>query len=228
MSDSTTRNLLEEAKDAIRADKMCKACVFSDEVCRRCILHNKNINSAMYGCKDHLTNSQYLDRIAEEQLEMEKKQMAKRYLAMDLMTYFIQGSMLILEKMDREQKAIFDSIEYPTEDDKQRYTKKKDKREKLRKGYVAMKCAAQDLRNAYNKYVQYYLDTLYNDKDGYDYKESDKSLVNAGYITAISAGILNKVMDSEENLNALMNFVFSLKGVDIMNKQECLRYIVNR
>lgn len=226
--DAATRNMVEEAKDAIRADKMCKTCVFSNEPCTRCILHNKDINRAMYGCGDHLTDSQYLDRLAEEQLEEEKKKIARRYLEMDLMSYFIQGAMQILEKTDREQKAIFESIEFPTDEDKKRYTKKKDRRDKLRKGYIEMKCAAQDMRNAYNKYVQYYLDTLYNDKNGYDYKECDKSFVNAGYITAISAAILNKVMDSEENLNALMNFIFNLKGVDIMTKQECLRYLVNR
>lgn len=219
---------VELAKNIIKSEKMCKSCVFSNEPCTWCARFDKSINRAMYGCKEHMTDNQYMDKVAQEQAEYRRKEAAIDFLDIELASYLLQGADIIMTKIGEEQQRRYDAFKERSKDDEARFAKQKSNREKLRKGMIAMKCAIQDFHNAYQNSVQYYLDYMFNVEGGYDFKEADKSLVNAGFITAISAGILNATLDNEANLNALMNFVFSLKGQDIFSKEHCLRYMVNR
>ena len=226
--DQEVNRIVELTKNIIKSEKMCKTCVYSNEPCTWCARFDKETNRAKYGCKDHMTDNQYMDKIAQEQAEYRRKEAAIDFLDIELASYLLQGADIIMTKIGEEQQRRYDAFKERCKDDEIRFGKQKQNREKLKKGMVAMKCAIQDFHNAYQNSVQYYLDYMFNDKGGYDYKESDKSLVNAGFITAISAGILNATLDNDDNVNALMNYVFSLKGKDIFTKEHCLRYLVNR
>lgn len=220
--------IVELTKNIIKSEKMCKTCVFSNEACTWCARFNKETNRAKYGCNEHMTDNQYMEKIAQEQAEYRRKEAAIDFLDIELASYLLQGASIIMTKIGKEQQRRYDAFKERSKDDEIRFGKQKANRDKLSKGMSKMKFAIQDFQNAYQESVQYYLDYMFNDKDGYDFKESDKSLVNAGFITAISAGILEATLDNDDNVNALMNYVFSLKGIGIFTKEHCLRYLVNR
>lgn len=100
--DQEVNRIVELTKNIIKSEKMCKTCVYSNEPCTWCALHDKATNRAKYGCNDHMTDNQYMDKIAQEQAEYRRKEAAIDFLDIELASYLLQGADIIMTKIGKE------------------------------------------------------------------------------------------------------------------------------
>lgn len=201
--------------------KPCKACVHSNDDCTWCFQCKNKIHPYQYGCRHHMTNEEAVRQLAEIECEKLRKDIAKTTLDMDIMGYTINAASIMLEKIDKELERSYNSIKDKTDDNIKNHAESKKNRDRLRKAYSQMKFSASDIRNTYNKYIEYFFATQFTDENGkYNGFESDKNLANSGVISKIIKLFVDRALDNEENANKIIDFMLSLQGSGIYNEHD--------
>jgi hypothetical protein len=69
---------------------------------------------------------------------------------------------------------------------------------------------------------------LFEDKDGYDFKEYQKVSCNAGVINLIVREFCDKSLDNADNANAMLQFMHNLKGSGIYDDYQKEKYLIKK
>lgn len=236
MKDTQIENTIDEVKDALYVLRRCKDCVFANEACTWCACIKKDIKPYSYaaGCKHYMTNEAAVRKLAEEQYRKDEVTATRRFFDMDIISYMIEASSQSLEKLDKElledhkrAMKLADAKANNNEREK-KFKKKQDNRKKLMDGFAEMKYHAQNFRSAYEKYVVHFFNTLFEDKDGYDFKEHQKVSSNAGVINLVVREFCDKSLNNADNANAMLQFMQSLKGSGIYDDYQKEKYLIKK
>lgn len=227
---------IEEAVQAVKAEiahdwrlKKCINCILISEDQKSCVDTGLPVAPYTYGCPKHITNEQALRKIAEQEMKSYQEQMTRLLLRLDIMSYLVNGASMVLEVIDRELDADYNALTKKDEETVSNHKESKRNRDRLRKAYKSMKFSLQDIRNTYERYVEYFFATLFTEDDGrYNVKESDKNLFNAGTVTAFVNLFVDCSLDNSENCNAIMDFMKKLKRSGIFAENEHERYLIKR
>jgi hypothetical protein len=150
-------------------------------------------------------------------------------LELDIMSYEIGAAQQTLEKLDAELCASYNAIKDKDKECIDNHNESKKNRDRLDKAFRQLKAHAQDMRNTYNRYVEYFFNTLFTEENGkYNWKESDKNLVNTGVINTFVRVLVDKTLENGENAEAIMNFMLSLKGSGIYNDKQLGKFMIRR
>jgi hypothetical protein len=236
--DTATKEQFEQACDSARSEnnrlKPCKSCIFANEPCTWCMELKKEIKPWNYGCFRHITNQEALRQIAEEEYRRNIKDMTRRYFDMDIISYLVEAASQSLEKLDAEIVADHEEAMKAADakannnEREKKFRKKKDNRNKLLKGFAEMKYHAQNFRSAYDKYVVHFFNSLFEEEEGYNFKEHQKVSCNAGVINLIVREFCDKSLDSSENANAIFNFMSGLKGSGIYDDYHKNKFLIKK
>jgi hypothetical protein len=212
---------VRETVDILNKLKPCKSCVFANEDCTWCSENRIKIAPFQYGCRKYMTNEDAVRKLAELEYKKYKKEMARITLDMDVMGYTINAASIMLEKIDKELERSYNSIKEKTEDSIKKHNESKRNRDRLRKAYAQMKFNATDMRNTYDRYIEYFFATQFTDADGkYNDKESDKNLANSGVISKVIKVFVDRALDNEENANKILDFMLSLQGTGLYEEHD--------
>lgn len=236
MKDTQIENTIDKVKDVLNQLKRCSDCVFSNENCTWCQCLNKEIKSYSYGtgCKHYMTNEDAVRKLAEEQYRQDEVTATRRFFDMDIISYLIEASSQSLEKLDKElledHKRAMKAADAKANNNERekKFKKKQDNRKKLMDGFAEMKYHAQNFRSAYEKYVVHFFNTLFEDKDGYDFKEHQKVSSNAGVINLVVREFCDKSLDNADNANAMLQFMHGLKGSGIYDDYQKEKYLIKK
>lgn len=222
--------VLNEARQKIAELKPCKLCVYSNEDCTWCSANNVPILSVhQYGCVKHMTNEEALRKITREEFEKNARTLQRLQFELDIMGYQIGAASQTLEKIDAELTQSYNAIKYKDEESIKNHNESKKNRDRLAKAFKEIKFKAQDIRNVYDKYVEYFFNTLYSEEDGtFNWKESDKNLVNTGVINSFVRVLVDKTLDNGENANKIMDFMLSLKGCGVYDEDSIGKYMIRK
>lgn len=220
--------ILDEAKEEIGKMKQCRHCIFANEDKTWCFDNKIPIRSQVQiGCWKHMTDQDNLEKIAREQYEKNVKDLQRMQLDLDIMGFEIAAASQTLEKLDRELNSNYNAIKEKTEECTKNHRDSKRNRDNLAKGYATMKVIAQDMRSAYNKYVEYFFSNIYTDDKGkYDWKESEKTLRNSGCINTFIRVFVDKALENRENAQKIMDFMCSLPGSGIYDEDNASKYMI--
>ena len=213
--------VIQETKDALHVIRPCHSCIFSNEGCTWCREKKININPNKTGCNEFMTNDDALRKIAELEYEKYCRQTRQRCLDLDIMGYTINAASIMLEKLDQKLEASYNEIKNKSEATVRSHDESKKNRERLRKAYAQMKACATDMRNIYNRYVEYFFTHQFTDETGvYNYKEADKNLANAGSISKVIKLFVDRAMDNDENAKKILDFMMSLEGSGVYDEKD--------
>jgi hypothetical protein len=179
-----------------------------------------------------MTNEDAVRKLAEEQYRQDEVTATRRFFDMDIISYLIEASSQSLEKLDKElledHKRAMKAADAKANNNERekKFKKKQDNRKKLMDGFAEMKYHAQNFRSAYEKYVVHFFNTLFEDKDGYDFKEHQKVSSNAGVINLVVREFCDKSLDNADNANAMLQFMQSLKGSGIYDDYQKGKYLI--
>lgn len=177
MENINVEDAVRETVKVLEDMKPCHSCVFANDTCTWCTENKINIHPRQYGCRKYMTNEDAVRKLAELEYQKYRKELAKLTLDMDVMGYAINAASIILEKIDQELERSYNAIKEKTEDSIKKHQESKRNRERLRKAYAQMRFNAQDMRNTYDRYVEYFFNHQFTDEMGkYNGVESDKTL----------------------------------------------------
>jgi hypothetical protein len=216
----------KERQDGNEKLKPCKICARANDTCTECEL-GFSIRPSSYGCRFFINDEDRLLEIAKAQLELEQQKKTKIYFKMDAMGYLIDAASCVLEHIEEDVDRDYSSVKIKDAETILSHKESKKNMGYLYKGYKEMKFGLSDTRNAYNRYIQRYFDTLFTKEDGkYNAVEYDKHGYNVGYISAFVHLFLEKTLASKENAEKILNFMNGLEGLDILSEIDIKRLLV--
>lgn len=229
MTDERFEAVYEETKARAQELKPCVLCVHKNADCTYCFENKIQISPSSYGCRKHMTDEEQLRKNAEEEYAKQIAIQKRMLLELDIMSYEIGAAQQTLEKLDAELCASYNAIKNKDKECIDNHNESKKNRDRLAKAFVQLKAHAQDMRNTYNRYVEYFFNTLFTDENGkYNWKESDKNLVNTGVINTFVRVLVDKTLENGENAEAIMDFMLSLKGSGIYNDKQLGKFMIRR
>ena len=218
---NSLESVIDDTKETLNSIRPCYACIFSNDQCTWCREKQLNINPNMTGCKIFMTKEDAVRKIAEIEYEKFCKEVQQRCLDLDIMGYTINAASIMLEKLDQKLEASYAKLKNKNEDTVRNHNESKKNRERLRKAYLQMKAYATDMRNTYNKYVEYFFTHQFTDETGkYNCKEADKNLANAGTVSKVIKLFVDRALDNDENATKILNFMLSLQGSGIYDEND--------
>ena len=201
--------------------KPCKACIHANENCTWCFENKIRIHPSQYGCRKHITNEEAVRELAKAEHKKYCNELAKMTLDMDVMGYAINAASIILEKIDKDLERSYNSISEKTDDSIKKHKESKKNRDRLRKAYAQMKFNASDMRNTFDRYVEYFFTTQFTDEEGkYNGVESDKNLANSGVVSKVIKIFVDRALDNPDNANKIIDYMLSLKGSGIYTEHD--------
>lgn len=207
--------------------KPCHACIHSNDSCTWCYENKVKIHPKQYGCRKHITNEQAVRKLAEIEYEKHRKELAKLTLDFDIMGYAISAAAIILEKADEDIERQYNSVQNKSDDNVRAHDASKKNRDRLHKAYKQMKFLANDMRNIYNRYVEYFFTYQFTDENGkYNPVESDKNLANSGIVAKFIKVLIDRCLDNEENGKLILNYMMSLKGSGVYEDKDFDRVMI--
>lgn len=221
MKNAIVESMLEEVTSDMNKLKPCKTCVFSNEPCTWCIENKIKIYPYQYGCNKHLTDDEAVRKVTEIEYKKYCKEIAKTTLDMDIMGYTINAASIMLEKIDMELERSHKSIVDKTDDCIKRHQESKKCRDRLRKAYAQMKAHTTDMRNVYDRYIEYFFTYQFTDENGkYNGKEADTNLSNSGVISKVIKLFVDRALDNKENAEKIIDFMLSLQGSGVYDEHD--------
>lgn len=212
---------VRETMQVLNEMKPCRACIYADQDCSWCTENKIKIHPSQYGCRKHITNEEAVRKLAEAEYQKYCSELARMTLDMDVMGYTINAASIMLEKIDGELERSYNSILEKTEDSVKKHKESKKNRDRLRKAYAQMKFNAQDMRNTYDRYIEYFFTYQFTDENGkYNGIESDKNLANSGVVSKVIKLFVDRALDNNENAQKIIDFMLSLKGSGIYTEQD--------
>lgn len=222
---------LQSVKQRIAEDhtlKSCSICVWGDPANKRCKLKDIPVQHYAPYCKEYMTSDQAIEVLAKEQREQGRKKLANRYLRLDTMHFLITGSQMIMARLCKEFEEDRKKIEQIDPQEERKYLEGKKNRDALLKGLKNIKFHMQNLESEYRSCIEHYEKKIYGGDDDYDYKESDKGLANAGFLTGVMQKVVDVCLDNGENSTALWRFLTSLQGSGILSDSDCTTYFIKK
>lgn len=221
MSNPIVDEVFEETLNDLKKLKPCKTCVFSNETCTWCTENKTKIYPFQYGCNKHLTNEAAVRKLAEIEYQKYCKEIARMTLDMDVMGYTISAAAIMLEKIDMELERSHKEIADKTDDCIKKHQESKKHRDRLRKAYAQMKAHTTDMRNVYDRYIEYFFTYQFTDENGkYNGKEADKNLANSGIVSKVIKLFVDRALDNKENAGKIIDFMLSLQGSGIYDEHD--------
>lgn len=221
MKNKQIEDVVKETVKILNEQKQCHSCIHSNRECNWCSENKITIGPFQYGCKKHITNEEAVRKLAEIEHAKYCKEMKKHTLDLDIMGYAINAASILLEKVDAELEKQYNSIKHKTDEEIKSHAESKKNRDRLRKAYSKMKFAAMDIRNTYDRYVEYFFNYCFTDSDGkYDGVESDKNLANSGVVSKVIKVFVDRALDNPENAEKIMDYMLSLDGSGIYDEQD--------
>lgn len=212
---------VQETLKALNEMKPCHACVHSNETCTWCKENKIKIHPNQYGCRKHITDEEQVRKIAKQEYDRHCKELAKLTLDFDIMGYAINAASIILEKVDSDIERSYNSIKDKTDENVRSHNESKRNRDRLHKAYKQMKFLATDMRNVYDRYVEYFFTYQFTDENGnYNCVESDKNLSNSGIVAKFIKILIDRCLDNEENGKRIIEFMMSLKGSGVYDDED--------
>lgn len=201
--------------------KPCRSCIFANEACDWCTENKIKIHPSQYGCRKYMTNEDAVRELAKIEHAKYCKELAKMTLDMDVMGYTINAASIMLEKIDKELERSYNSIKERTDESIKKHKESKKNRDRLRKAYAQMKFNAADMRNTFDRYVEYFFMHQFTDEHGkYNEIESDKNLSNSGVISKVIKVFVDRALDNEENAKKILEFMLSLEGSGVYDEHD--------
>lgn len=229
MSKNKIEEVVKETVKALNELKPCKQCVYANEDCTWCSENKIKIAPYQYGCRKFMTNEDAVRKLAEIEHEKYCKELAKTTLELDIMGYTINAASIMLEKIDKDIERSYNAIKDPTDASLKNRENSKKNRDRLRKAYSQMKFSATDMRNTYDRYVEYFFTHQFTDDQGnYNGFESDKNLANSGVITKFIKLFVDRSLDNEENAQKILDFISSLPGSGYLSEHDFNNGIIRK
>lgn len=212
---------IQDTKDALHVIRPCHSCIFANEKCSWCREKKINIHPEKTGCETFMTNDDAIRKIAELEYEKYRKEFVKHQLDLDVICYAINAASIMLEKLDQKLTVNYEKRKGKTAESDRNHAESKRNRDRLRKAFLSMKANATDMRNTYNRYVEYFFTHQFTDEHGqYDFKEADKNLSNSGTITKVIKMFVDRAMDNDDNAIKIFEFMESLKGSGVYEAED--------
>ena len=213
MTNINLEEAFKETVNTLNKLKPCKSCVFANEDCTWCSENKIKIFPYQYGCKKYMTNEEAVRKLTQMEHEKYCKEIAKMTLDMDIMGYTINAASIMLEKIDMELARSYNSIKDKTDENIKTHEKSKKNRDRLRKAYNSMRFSLNDIRNTYDRYIEYFFTYQFTEDDGkYNGIEADKNLANSGVVSKFIKLFVDRSLDNSDNANKILDFMMSLKG----------------
>lgn len=229
MSNNQIEEAIQETKKELNKLKPCKHCIYAANACTWCTKCGTKINPYQYGCRHFMTNEDAIRKIAEEEYRKYCAERAKTTLELDIMGYTINAASIMLEKIDKDIERSYASIKEPTDESLKNRAKSKQNRDRLRKAYAEMKYRAQDIRNTYDRYIEYFFTHQFTDEKGnYNGFESDKNLANSGVITKFIKMFVDRCLDNQENAEKILAYISSLPGSGYLSEHDFNNGIIRK
>ena len=221
MKKPTLEESTQETLKAVQELKQCSTCLLRNEDCTWCTENKIKIYPFMYGCPKHITNEEAVRKLAKIEHEKFCREIAKTTLDLDIMGYTINAASIMLEKIDAELERSYESVKEKTDSYMKSHKESKKNRDRLRKAYYQMKFSANDIRNTYNKYIEYFFTHQFTDEDGkYNGVEADKNLVNSGIVSKAIKLFVDRALDNADNTTKMIDFMLSLQGSGIYDEKD--------
>ena len=77
-----------------------------------------------------------------------------------------------------------------------------------------MKFSAMDMRNTFDRYVEYFFNYCFTDSMGNYGVEADKNLFNSGVISKVVKLFVDRALDNSENSDKMIAYMMSLRAHD--------------
>lgn len=218
---NTVEDSVRETLKTLETLKPCKSCIFANDDCSWCFENKIKITPYKYGCNKHITNEAAIRKLAEIEYQKYCQKIAKATLDLDIMGYTINAAAIMLEKIDAEMEQSYKEIKAKDNESERKHSESKRNRDKLRRAYVQMKSYAADMRNTYNKYIEYFLIHQFSDDKGkLNGVEYDKNSANAGIISKVVKIFVDRSLENEENATKIIDFMLSLEGSGIYDEHD--------
>lgn len=229
MSNNQIEEAIQETKKELNKLKPCKHCIYAANACTWCSKCGTKINPYQYGCRHFMTNEDAIRKIAEEEYKKYCAERAKATLELDIMGYTINAASIMLEKIDKDIERSYAAIKEPTDESLKNRAKSKQNRERLRKAFAQMKFNANDMRNTYDRYIEYFFTHQFTDEQGnYNGYESDKNLANSGVITKFIKMFVDRCLDNQENAEKILEYISSLPGSGYLSEHDFNNGIIRK
>lgn len=213
--------VINDTKETLNVIRPCHSCIFANDKCTWCREKKININPNKQGCETFMTNEDALRKIAELEYEKYQKDFKKNHLDLDTICYTINAASIMLEKLDQKLDKSYAEKKEITREMERNHNESKKNRDRLKKAFFSMKANIMDMRNTYNKYVEYFFTHQFTDEFGkYDWKEADKNLSNAGTITKVIKLFVDRALDNDENAVKMFEFMEALKGSGVYEEED--------
>ena len=221
MTDIQLDDVVKATIKVLDEKKQCHSCIHSNPTCTWCTENKINIHPCQYGCRKHITNKEAVIRLAKIEHAKYCKEMAKMTLDMDIIGYAINAASIMLEKVDKELERQYESVKEKDDETEKQFGESKKKRERLRKAFAQMKFNAMDMRNTFDRYIEYFFNYNFTNSDGtYDSIESDKHLFNSGVVSKVLKIFVDRALDNPENSDKMIAYMMSLKGSGVYDEQD--------
>ena len=221
MSNNQIEEAVRETVKALNELKPCKQCVFANEDCTWCSENKIKIAPYQYGCRKFMTNEDAVRKLAEIEFKKYCEERTRTTLELDIMGYTINAASIMLEKIEQDIERSYASIKDPTDESLKNRANSKKNRDRLRKAYAQMKFNATDMRNTYDRYIEYFFTHQFTDENGkYNGVESDKNLANSGVITKFIKMFVDRCLDNQENAEKILAYISSLPGSGYLNEHD--------
>lgn len=221
MNDIQIEDVVRETIKVLNEQKQCHSCVHSNPTCTWCSENKIKIHPCQYGCRKHITNEENVIRLAKIEHAKYCKEMAKRTLDLDVIGYTINAASIMLEKLDKELERQYNSIIDKDDETTKRFGESKRRRDRLRKAFSQMKFSAMDMRNTFDRHVEYFFNYCFTDSMGnYDGVEADKNLFNSGVISKVVKLFVDRALDNSENSDKMIAYMMSLEGSGVYDEQD--------
>lgn len=215
------KEIMEDVTDKLITERQCRTCIFSNDTCDWCFENKIKLNYNKYGCNKHMTRQDAIRKHTELEYQKHLATMQRMTLDLDTMGYTINAASIMLEKLDKELNASYESIKHPTSEDEKSHKESKKTRDRLQKAYSKMKFNAMDMRNTFNDYVEYFFTYQFTDEQGkYNGKEADVNLVNSGLIAKFVKVFVDRCLDNKDNGQLIIDYMLSLKGSGIYDETD--------
>lgn len=209
----------EMAKDpALRPCKLC----FHYETCHV----RKGVQQYNYGGNCFVTNEQMLRAMLLKEKKRAYVQRRKFNGKLDVMNILVSGAdMIRVDLMDTLEQE-YKRLEIKAKTDDATYQKSKKNLGRLAKCYANMKVSMQNFESDYRRFIEYWNAQNFADENGIYSPEYDKHTHNVGFCTYLFFCMFEKLYESNENVEKLVEALNGMKGKEIWDEGDLKRYLI--
>lgn len=204
----------------------CRMCYHFDPASNYCKMFKQPKAAYNYGAKCFMTNEQALRALLLQEKARSMKQRQKFNEKLDVMSIMIGGADMIREDVMQMLEKEYRRLQIKAKTDDSTYLKSKKNLQRLQKCYARMKVSMQDFESNYREFIGYWDAQMFADENGVYNAEYDKQTHNIGFCTYLFFCIYEKMFQSAENAEKIVEVLNGMTGKDIWDEGDLKRYLI--